>query len=91
MLGNVCGIRMSGNRLDAIGGAPIAGESRGCAAGEVIVGAANTLDGAALPPSADAASQAAEAASGGADARLMPHVREWLRQARRRGHGRPIE
>ncbi|RQQ55041.1 right-handed parallel beta-helix repeat-containing protein [Burkholderia stagnalis] len=91
MLGNVCGIRMSGNRLDAIGGAPIAGESRGCAAGEVIVGAANTLDGAALPPSADAASQAAEAASGGADARLMPHVREWLRQARRRSHGRPIE
>ncbi|WP_431822774.1 right-handed parallel beta-helix repeat-containing protein [Burkholderia sp. F1] len=90
-LGNVCRVRLSGNRLDAIGGTPIDGESRGCAAGQAIAGAANTLNGAALPPLAPAAApaavapQAAAFAITGADATLMPRVRQWLRQARGRG------
>ncbi|WGS47445.1 right-handed parallel beta-helix repeat-containing protein (plasmid) [Burkholderia sp. JSH-S8] len=79
-LGNVCQVRVSGNRLDAIGGTPIAGESRGCAAGPAITGAANTLNGAALPPPAPAKSQANASAISGADATRMPRVRQWLRR-----------
>ncbi|KVK97109.1 hypothetical protein WJ45_18430 [Burkholderia ubonensis] len=84
-LGNVCGVRVSGNRLDAIGGAPIARESRGCAAGQAIAGAANTLNDVALPPPARVASQAVAFAVSGADETRMPRVRQWLRQARGRG------
>jgi hypothetical protein len=78
-LGNVCRFHVSGNSLRSIAGTPISMESRGCAPGDMVIGDSNTKDGAALLPPAGSSATAIHDVTG-ADATVLPKVRNSLRQ-----------
>lgn len=79
-VGNVCQLRVSGNRFASIGGLPLSVQSRNCPPeGSVCDG--NTLNGAAVTPPSGCVGAGAVQVSG-ADRSRMPEVRTALRQAR---------
>ncbi|WP_407060395.1 nitrous oxide reductase family maturation protein NosD [Burkholderia ubonensis] len=81
-LGNVCGIRVSGNQLVSVGGTPIACQSHGCGPGKAVIGHANTANGAVLAMPVDGATDKDGFNVSGANVRLLPQVRNFVRRSR---------
>jgi len=77
-LGNVCQFLVSGNAFGSISGTPISLLSNDCRASQSII-SSNTLDGNALPlPVGSSPTGALEVT--GANATLLPQIRNYLRQ-----------
>ncbi|OJA28077.1 hypothetical protein BGV47_27635 [Burkholderia ubonensis] len=81
-LGNVCGIRVSDNRLVGIGGTPIARQSCGCGPGTAVKGHANTVNGVVLASPIDSAADEEGFNISGANVCLLPQVRNFVRRSR---------